>query len=101
MKKVFQRPESLTEARNHYCPGCSHGIIHRLLAECMDEMNIREKTIGNFGPWEMVFILAIILIIVGPGKLPKVGESVGKALRNFRQAQEKDDDYLEELADKK
>jgi 2-oxoglutarate ferredoxin oxidoreductase subunit beta len=46
MKKVFQRPESLTEARNHYCPGCSHGIIHRLLAECMDEMNIREKTIG-------------------------------------------------------
>jgi sec-independent protein translocase protein TatA len=57
--------------------------------------------IGNFGPWEMVFILAIILIIVGPGKLPKVGESVGKALRNFRQAQEKDDDYLEELADKK
>ncbi len=57
--------------------------------------------IGNFGPWEMVLILAIILIIVGPGKLPKVGESLGKALRNFRQAQEKDDDYLEELADKK
>lgn len=46
MKKVFQRPESLTDAKNHYCPGCSHGIIHRLVAECMDELNIREKTIG-------------------------------------------------------
>jgi sec-independent protein translocase protein TatA len=56
--------------------------------------------IGNFGPWEMIFILAIILIIVGPGKLPKVGESMGKALNNFRKARE-DDDYLEELADKK
>lgn len=46
MKTVFKRPESLTDAKFHYCPGCTHGIIHRLIAECMDEMNIREKTIG-------------------------------------------------------
>jgi len=43
---VFKRPESLTDAKFHYCPGCTHGIVHRLIAECMDEMNIREKTIG-------------------------------------------------------
>ncbi len=51
--------------------------------------------IGNFGPWEMVFILVVLLIIVGPGKLPKVGESMGKALSNFKKAREETDDYLD------
>jgi len=46
MKIVAQRPESLTTARFHYCPGCTHGIIHRLVAECVDEMNMRENTVG-------------------------------------------------------
>jgi len=43
---VYQRPESLTTAHTHYCPGCTHGISHRLIAEVIDEMGIREKTIG-------------------------------------------------------
>lgn len=43
---VFTRPESLTEVPTHYCPGCGHGIIHRLLAEVIDEMGLREETIG-------------------------------------------------------
>jgi len=46
MKTVFKKPESLTDAKFHYCPGCSHGIIHRLIAECLDELKIREQTIG-------------------------------------------------------
>ena len=46
MKTVAARPESLTGAQYHYCPGCTHGIIHRLVAEVMDELGIREKTIG-------------------------------------------------------
>jgi len=46
MKTVARRPESLTSAKFHYCPGCTHGIIHRLVAECVDEMNMRENTIG-------------------------------------------------------
>ncbi|HQD89668.1 MAG TPA: thiamine pyrophosphate-dependent enzyme, partial [Syntrophomonadaceae bacterium] len=46
MKIVAQKPESLTDAPFHYCPGCTHGIIHRLVAECLDELNIREQTIG-------------------------------------------------------
>lgn len=53
--------------------------------------------IGNFGPWELGFILVIVLIIFGPGKLPQLAESMGKAIKNFRKA--KEDDF-QELDDK-
>jgi 2-oxoglutarate ferredoxin oxidoreductase subunit beta len=43
---VYTRPESLTPVHNHYCPGCTHGVAHRLIGEVLDEMNIRERTIG-------------------------------------------------------
>jgi sec-independent protein translocase protein TatA len=56
--------------------------------------------IGNFGPWELILILVIVLIIVGPGKLPQVGQSLGKALQNFRKAKEEELDELEEKKDK-
>jgi len=46
MKKVFGRPESLTETPFTYCPGCHHGIAHRLVAEVLDEFGVRENTIG-------------------------------------------------------
>ncbi|MEJ6950965.1 thiamine pyrophosphate-dependent enzyme [Natronospora cellulosivora (SeqCode)] len=46
MKIVADYPESLTEKEFHYCPGCTHGLIHRLIAEVMDELEIREDTIG-------------------------------------------------------
>jgi 2-oxoglutarate ferredoxin oxidoreductase subunit beta len=46
MKKVFSRPRSLKDAPYHYCPGCGHSIIHRLVAEVIDELGIRERTIG-------------------------------------------------------
>jgi 2-oxoglutarate ferredoxin oxidoreductase subunit beta len=45
-KKVFGRPESLKPNPTHYCPGCGHSIAHRLVAECLDEMGLRGKTIG-------------------------------------------------------
>jgi 2-oxoglutarate ferredoxin oxidoreductase subunit beta len=45
-QKVYSRPESLTDIPTHYCPGCTHGVAHRLIAEVIDEMGIREKTIG-------------------------------------------------------
>ena len=45
-KKVFGRPESLKDNTTHYCPGCGHSIAHRLVAECIDEMGLRGKTIG-------------------------------------------------------
>ncbi len=45
-KLVYQRPQALADIPTHYCPGCTHGVAHRLVAEVLDEMNIREKTIG-------------------------------------------------------
>lgn len=46
MEKVFGKPEALQDRVFHYCPGCTHGIIHRLVAEVIDELKVREKTIG-------------------------------------------------------
>ncbi|HIE38959.1 MAG TPA: 2-oxoglutarate oxidoreductase [Anaerolineales bacterium] len=46
MELVYKYPESLTEAHTHYCPGCTHGVIHRLIAEVLDELGVRERTIG-------------------------------------------------------
>ena len=46
MNKTFKHPESLREATTHYCPGCGHGIAHRLIAEIVDELGIRERVIG-------------------------------------------------------
>jgi len=43
---VYSRPESLVGVATHYCPGCTHGVAHRLVAEVLDDMDIREKTIG-------------------------------------------------------
>ena len=46
MKKIFAHPESLRDTSTHYCPGCGHGTVHRLIAEIVDELAIREKVIG-------------------------------------------------------
>jgi 2-oxoglutarate ferredoxin oxidoreductase subunit beta len=46
MKLIFTRPESLRTTETHYCPGCTHGIIHRLVAESLDELGLRERTVG-------------------------------------------------------
>ena len=46
MAVVFQKPKALTDAVLHYCPGCTHGIVHRLVAEAIDELGIEGRTIG-------------------------------------------------------
>jgi len=46
MAVVFDRPKSLTDAKFHYCPGCHHGIIHRLVAEVLDELGLQDRTVG-------------------------------------------------------
>ena len=45
MKKVYARPQALKDAPMHYCPGCGHSIVHRLIAEVIDEMGLRETAI--------------------------------------------------------
>lgn len=46
MQQVFKRPEALCDVTTHYCPGCTHGIIHRIVAEALDEMGLTGKTVG-------------------------------------------------------
>ena len=42
---LYSRPKTLRERRTHYCPGCGHGILHKLIAQCIDEMGLRERTL--------------------------------------------------------
>jgi len=46
MDCVYERPETLIDTRLHYCPGCSHGVVHRVLMEVIQELGIQEITIG-------------------------------------------------------
>ena len=46
MAIVYERPKALLDVPTHYCPGCTHGIIHRLVAEVIDELGILDKTVG-------------------------------------------------------
>ena len=45
MNQVFKRPHALCDVPLHYCPGCTHGIVHRLVAEVIDELEIEGKTV--------------------------------------------------------
>jgi 2-oxoglutarate ferredoxin oxidoreductase subunit beta len=46
MGKTFSKPAALSDTMTHYCPGCTHGIVHRLVAEAIDELGIQEQTVG-------------------------------------------------------
>ena len=45
MQKVFERPKSLNDKPFHYCPGCGHGIVHRMVAEAIDELGLFDRTV--------------------------------------------------------
>ena len=46
MAIVYEKTKMLTDKPLHYCPGCTHGIIHRLVAEAIDELGLQDKAIG-------------------------------------------------------
>ncbi len=46
MSVVFEKPKALADVTTHYCPGCTHGIIHRLVAEAIDELGVEGRTVG-------------------------------------------------------
>lgn len=46
MKQVFKRPEGLKDVPFRFCPGCGHSLVHRIVAECIDKLAIRERVIG-------------------------------------------------------
>mgnify|MGYP001337783596 CR=1 FL=1 len=61
MKTIFKKPNSLTDTVFHYCPGCSHGIVHRLVCEVIDELDISGKTIAVEPVGCAVIILTLML----------------------------------------
>ena len=79
---VFDKPHSLTDAPLHYCPGCTHGIIHRLVAEAIDELGIEGKTIGiaPVGCSVMAYnYFACDMVQAAHGRAPAVATGVKRA----------------------
>jgi 2-oxoglutarate ferredoxin oxidoreductase subunit beta len=82
MKQVFTRPESLKDVQTHFCPGCHHGAVHRLVAEAIDEFGIRSKTIGVASVGCSVFLYGYfdIDVVESPhGRAPAVATGVKRA----------------------
>lgn len=79
---VFDKPKSLTDAPLHYCPGCMHGIIHRLVAEAIDELGIEGKTIGvaPVGCAVMAYnYFACDMVEAAHGRAPAVATGIKRA----------------------
>ncbi|MBO5967525.1 MAG: 2-oxoglutarate oxidoreductase [Clostridia bacterium] len=82
MMVVFEKPHALTDAPLHYCPGCTHGIIHRLVAEAIDEFGIEGKTIGiaPVGCSVMAYnYFACDMVQAAHGRAPAVATGVKRA----------------------
>ena len=79
---VFDKPKSLTDAPFHYCPGCTHGIVHRLVAEVIDELGIEGRTIGiaPVGCSVMAYnYFTVDMIEAAHGRAPAVATGVKRA----------------------
>ncbi len=79
---VFDKPKSLTDAPFHYCPGCTHGIVHRLVAEVIDELGIEGRTIGiaRVGCSVMAYnYFTVDMIEAAHGRAPAVATGVKRA----------------------
>ena len=79
---VFEKPKSLTDAPLHYCPGCTHGIIHRLVAEAIDELGIEGRTIGiaPVGCSVMAYnYFTVDMVQAAHGRAPAVATGVKRA----------------------
>jgi 2-oxoglutarate ferredoxin oxidoreductase subunit beta len=82
-KKVFERPRSLLETRFHYCPGCHHGTIHRIVAECIDKLDLREKSVGvaPVGCAVLLYDYLDLDIVEAPhGRAPALATGIKRAL---------------------
>lgn len=83
MIEVTARPRSLVDVPLHYCPGCTHGIIHRLVAEAIDSLGIRERTIGVASVGCSVFIynyLDVDFQQAPHGRAPAVATGIKRVL---------------------
>ena len=79
---VFEKPKALTDAPLHYCPGCTHGIIHRLVAEAIDSLGIAGETIGVASVGCSVFAynyFNVDMVQAAHGRAPAVATGVKRA----------------------
>lgn len=82
MQQVFKRPVSLKDVQTHFCPGCHHGTIHRLVAEALDEFGLQNETIGiaSIGCSVFLYHYFDIDVIESPhGRAPAVATGVKRA----------------------
>ena len=82
---VFEKPKALTDAPLHYCPGCTHGIIHRLVAEAIDELDIQGRTIGVAPVGCSVFAynyFNVDMVQAAHGRAPAVATGVKRSDKN-------------------
>ncbi len=83
---VFDKPHALTDAPFHYCPGCTHGIIHRLVAEAIDELGLEDTTVGIAPVGCSVFAYNYFncdMIEAPHGRAPAVATGVKRANPNL------------------
>jgi 2-oxoglutarate ferredoxin oxidoreductase subunit beta len=83
MEKVFKRPHALSNVPLHYCPGCTHGVIHRLVAEAIDELDLEGRTVGVAPVGCAVFAYNYFecdMIEAAHGRAPAVATGVKRAL---------------------
>ncbi|MBI5360470.1 MAG: 2-oxoglutarate oxidoreductase [Planctomycetes bacterium] len=81
-KKIFAYPESLKKTVSHYCPGCGHGVAHRIVCETIDELGIRETTVGIAPVGCAVLIydyIDIDMLEAAHGRAPAVATGVKRA----------------------
>ena len=82
---VFDKPKALTENTLHYCPGCTHGIIHRLVAEALDELGVTGRTIGVASVGCSVFTYNYFncdMVQAAHGRAPAVATGVKRSDKN-------------------
>ncbi len=80
---VFEKPKSLTDKPFHYCPGCTHGIIHRLVAEAIDDLGIEGRAIGiaPVGCAVMAYdYFACDMVEAAHGRAPAVATGIKRSL---------------------
>ncbi len=79
MQTVFKKTDTLKDCVTHYCPGCGHGLVHRLVAETIDELNIHDKTIGiapvGCAVWAYNY-LDVDMVEVAHGRAPAVATGI-------------------------
>ena len=82
MAIVFEKPKSLTDAPLHYCPGCTHGIVHRLVAQAIDSLGVKGNTIGVASVGCSVFAynyFDVDMVQAAHGRAPAVATGVKRS----------------------